>query len=159
MTRVMGILNTTPDSFSDGGWWEDRESALRHAVFMAESGADIIDVGGESTRPGAIEVSVQEEMDRVVPVVESVLLETDVTVSVDLGSDTVIDTSQVWNLGDVYTTGLGVVRLGGPSNLSSAGGGGFFDDIYLAQVPEPTVIGLGALGLLTLAVRRRIAKR
>lgn len=91
MTRVMGILNTTPDSFSDGGSWEDHESALRHAVYMAESGADIIDVGGESTRPGAIEVPVQEELDRVVPVVESVLLETDVTVSVDTSKPQVME--------------------------------------------------------------------
>jgi dihydropteroate synthase len=82
-TRVMGILNVTPDSFSDGGLWTGLGEALRHSVEMAEAGADIIDVGGESTRPGADEVPVQEELDRVVPVVESIVSETGVPVSVD----------------------------------------------------------------------------
>ena len=82
-TRVMGILNTTPDSFSDGGRWAGHERALRHALAMAQAGADIIDVGGESTRPGADEVPVQQEMDRVIPVVESIIRETAVPVSVD----------------------------------------------------------------------------
>jgi dihydropteroate synthase len=82
-TRVMGILNTTPDSFFDGGLWTDQERALRHAIGMTEAGADIIDVGGESTRPGADEVSLQQEMDRVIPVVESIVRETGTPVSVD----------------------------------------------------------------------------
>ena len=82
-TRVMGILNTTPDSFFDGGLWTDQERALRHAIAMAEAGADIIDVGGESTRPGADEVSLQQEMDRVIPLVESIVRETGTPVSVD----------------------------------------------------------------------------
>jgi dihydropteroate synthase len=90
MTRVMGILNTTPDSFSDGGLWNDRERALRHALEMAAEGADIIDVGGESTRPGAAEVSVQEELDRVVPVVESIVAESAVMVSVDTSKPAVM---------------------------------------------------------------------
>jgi len=68
---VMGILNVTPDSFSDGGVFLSRENALAQAVRMAEEGADIIDVGGESTRPGARPVSTQEEIDRVVPVIEA----------------------------------------------------------------------------------------
>jgi dihydropteroate synthase len=68
---VMGILNITPDSFSDGGVFLSRETALAQAVRMAEEGADIIDVGGESTRPGARPVSTQEEIDRVVPVIEA----------------------------------------------------------------------------------------
>ena len=83
VTRVMGILNTTPDSFSDGGRWTDRDQALRHAVEMTRAGADIIDVGGESTRPGAVEVPVAEEIDRVAPVVESIVSETGLPVSVD----------------------------------------------------------------------------
>ncbi len=82
-TRVMGILNTTPDSFSDGGLWADRDSALRHAVEMVEVGADIIDIGGASTRPGSGSVSVHEELDRVIPVIESVVAETGAQVSVD----------------------------------------------------------------------------
>ena len=82
-TRVMGILNTTPDSFSDGGLWLDRDRALRHAIDMAAGGADIIDIGGESTRPGAAGVSAAEEIDRVAGVVESVAVETGLTVSID----------------------------------------------------------------------------
>lgn len=83
MTRVMGILNATPDSFSDGGFWTDRDQALRHALGMVAAGADIIDVGGESTRPGASPVSVQQELDRVVPLVEAIAAETRATISVD----------------------------------------------------------------------------
>lgn len=67
---VMGILNTTPDSFSDGGQFIDKASAEARVKSMIESGADIIDIGGESTRPGATEVSVQQELDRVLPMVE-----------------------------------------------------------------------------------------
>jgi len=80
---VMGILNVTPDSFSDGGLWFNRDSALRHAKEMVDAGADLIDVGGESTRPGAAEVSMQEELDRVIPLVESIGAETGIPVSVD----------------------------------------------------------------------------
>jgi dihydropteroate synthase len=83
MTRVMGILNTTPDSFSDGGLWANPGQAFERAWAMAEQGADIIDVGGESTRPGAGPVSIQQELDRVIPVIEAIVAETDVTVSVD----------------------------------------------------------------------------
>ena len=90
MTRVMGILNTTPDSFSDGGRWADRDRAVEHALAMAEAGADIIDVGGESTRPGAKSVGVQEELDRVVPVVEAIAARTTVTVSVDTSKPAVM---------------------------------------------------------------------
>jgi len=79
----MGILNVTPDSFSDGGLWVKRDQALRHAECMAEAGADIIDVGGESTRPGSLEISLQQELDRVVPIVELVVQHTSVPVSVD----------------------------------------------------------------------------
>jgi len=68
---VMGVLNVTPDSFSDGGRHLDRDAALRHAHAMAAEGADLIDVGGESTRPGAVPVSTQEEIDRVLPVIEA----------------------------------------------------------------------------------------
>jgi dihydropteroate synthase len=68
---VMGVLNVTPDSFSDGGQWLDRDSAVLHGVDMFAEGADVVDVGGESTRPGAEPVSVAEELARVVPVVEA----------------------------------------------------------------------------------------
>jgi dihydropteroate synthase len=91
--RVMGILNTTPDSFSDGGLWIDREAAIRHAAAMAENGADLIDVGGESTRPGAAAVSVQQELDRVIPVIEAVVRETGLPVSVDTSKPEVMETA------------------------------------------------------------------
>jgi dihydropteroate synthase len=68
---VMGVLNVTPDSFSDGGRWLDPEAAVAHGLAMAAEGADVVDVGGESTRPGAAEVPIDEELRRVVPVVEA----------------------------------------------------------------------------------------
>lgn len=83
MTRVMGIVNTTPDSFSDGGLWLEFDQAVQHARDMVEAGADIIDIGGESTRPGSQAVPVQQELDRVVPVIEAITSETDVLVSID----------------------------------------------------------------------------
>ena len=69
-THVMGILNVTPDSFSDGGLFFDSDMAVNHALDMVDEGADIIDVGGESTRPYSESVSLQEELDRVIPVIE-----------------------------------------------------------------------------------------
>ena len=80
---VMGILNVTPDSFSDGGRFVERDAAIRQAEKMAQAGAAIIDVGGESTRPGAEDVSEAREIDRVVPIIEDIRAVTDVPVSVD----------------------------------------------------------------------------
>lgn len=79
----MGVLNVTPDSFSDGGRFAARDAALAQARRMVAEGADIVDVGGESTRPGAQPVSVQEELDRVMPVIESLVREVSVPVSID----------------------------------------------------------------------------
>ncbi len=81
--RVMGVLNVTPDSFSDGGAYLAAEQALKQARRMAGEGAAVIDVGGESTRPGAADVPIEEELRRVVPVIEAVAAELDVIVSVD----------------------------------------------------------------------------
>jgi len=81
--RVMGILNVTPDSFSDGGRYADAGEAVRRAEQMAAAGADIIDVGGESTRPGAQAVSIDEELERVIPVIEGITGSCDVPVSID----------------------------------------------------------------------------
>ncbi|NNJ91154.1 MAG: dihydropteroate synthase [Gammaproteobacteria bacterium] len=80
---VMGILNVTPDSFSDGGKFNQLDAAIRQAETMVAEGADIIDIGGESTRPGAKAVSVQQEIDRVIPLVEKLSRELDVGISVD----------------------------------------------------------------------------
>ena len=82
-TIVMGILNVTPDSFSDGGKFVKIESALRHAERMIEEGADILDVGGESTRPNSKRITSQEEIGRVVPVIKEIKKRFDVAVSVD----------------------------------------------------------------------------
>ncbi len=82
-TYIMGILNVTPDSFSDGGRWNNRESALQHTEDMIGEGADIIDIGGESTRPGHVQITEEEEIRRVVPVIEAVKARFDVPVSVD----------------------------------------------------------------------------
>ena len=88
--KVMGILNVTPDSFSDGGRYTAVESALRHAEGMVAAGAAIIDVGGESTRPGAPAVSEAEELDRVVPVIEAIARELDVVISMDTSTPAVM---------------------------------------------------------------------
>lgn len=82
-TYVMGILNVTPDSFSDGGNYNNIEAAVKRAKEMVEEGADIIDIGGESTRPGASYVSEDEEIQRVVPIIKAIKNELDVLISVD----------------------------------------------------------------------------
>ncbi len=82
-TLVMGILNATPDSFSDGGLYQAVDASVAHARQMASEGADIIDVGGESTRPGATPLSAEEEMDRVLPVIERLAGELPLPISID----------------------------------------------------------------------------
>ncbi len=82
-TYVMGILNVTPDSFSDGGRWNDRDRALKHVEDMQREGADIVDVGGESTRPGYTLISDQEEIERTAPVIEAIKSRFDIPVSLD----------------------------------------------------------------------------
>ena len=81
--RVVGILNVTPDSFSDGGLYHDVEAAVAHGLRMAEQGADMLDVGGESTRPGACEVAVEEELRRVLPVIEQLVARTALPIAID----------------------------------------------------------------------------
>lgn len=82
-TYIMGILNVTPDSFSDGGKWTEQNAALNHVEKMIQDGADLIDIGGESTRPGHTPVPAQVEMERVLPVIEAVHSRFDVPISVD----------------------------------------------------------------------------
>lgn len=81
--QVMGILNVTPDSFSDGGKFARPEQAIAQAERMQDEGATIIDIGGESTRPGAAEVELQQELDRTIPVIEAIRAHTDVWISID----------------------------------------------------------------------------
>lgn len=89
-TRVMGVLNVTPDSFSDGGRFIGRQAALDHARRMVEHGAAIIDIGGESTRPGAVAVTAQQELDRVIPVIEALAGQVDAVLSVDTSTPEVM---------------------------------------------------------------------
>ncbi|OTG86178.1 dihydropteroate synthase [Acinetobacter sp. ANC 4558] len=99
--QIMGILNVTPDSFSDGGRYHNQEAAIEHALKMIEEGATIIDIGGESTRPGASEVAVAEEILRVIPVVEE-LAKHKVIISIDTSQPEVIKAAvqvgaHIWN--------------------------------------------------------------
>lgn len=80
---IMGILNLTPDSFSDGGLFINKDKALRHVQKMIDDGAHIIDIGGESTRPGASEVSIEEECNRVIPLIKSIRKKYDIPISID----------------------------------------------------------------------------
>ncbi len=92
-TYIMGILNVTPDSFSDGGRYNSLDAALYHAKEMAENGVDIFDVGGESTRPGHVQISDEEEIARVVPVIEKLKAEFDIPISVDTYKSKVAEAS------------------------------------------------------------------
>ena len=89
--RVMGILNVTPDSFSDGGQFHIKDNALRHVESMLEQGADFIDVGGESTKPGADEVTLDEELERTIPVIEAICQNFDTVVSIDTSKAVVME--------------------------------------------------------------------
>lgn len=88
---IMGILNVTPDSFSDGGQWNDIDKAKKHVADMIEEGAAIIDVGGESTRPGHVQISIQEEIERVVPYIEMIKKNFDIPVSIDSYKSAVVE--------------------------------------------------------------------
>lgn len=91
-SRLMGILNVTPDSFSDGSQFLNHEKAIDHALEMFESGADIIDIGGESTRPGATEVSIEEEINRVIPVLSKLKsIKPDMIISIDTTKKQVVE--------------------------------------------------------------------
>jgi len=82
-TLLMGVINVTPDSFSNGGLYFDREQAIAHGLKMVEEGADLIDIGGESTRPGSKPIEIKEELRRVIPVIESLAKEVDTPISID----------------------------------------------------------------------------
>ncbi|EPM58141.1 dihydropteroate synthase [Pseudomonas syringae pv. actinidiae ICMP 19071] len=110
-THVMGILNATPDSFSDGGRYSQLDAALRHAEAMVLAGATLIDVGGESTRPGARPVSPAQEVERVVPVVEIIARELDVIISVDTSTPEVM----------LATAGLGAGLINDVRSLQRPG--------------------------------------
>ena len=119
-THVMGILNATPDSFSDGGRYRQLDAALRHAEAMVQAGATLIDVGGESTRPGAPPVSLAEELDRVAPVVEVIARELDVIISVDTSTPEVM--SETARLGAGLINDVRSLRRPGAREAAAATG-------------------------------------
>jgi len=103
--RVMGIVNVTPDSFSDGGEHATTEAAIAHGLRLAEEGADLLDIGGESTRPGAKAVSIDEELRRVIPVIEAIAQRTTLPVSIDTSKPEVMRAAVAAGAGminDVY---------------------------------------------------------
>jgi dihydropteroate synthase len=90
-TLIMGVLNVTPDSFSDGGKYDQPEFAIKHALAMEQAGADLLDIGGESTRPGSEETSASEELDRILPVLEGLRGRLKIPVSVDTQRSTIAE--------------------------------------------------------------------
>jgi dihydropteroate synthase len=103
--RVVGIVNVTPDSFSDGGDHADTASAIAHGLRLAQEGADMLDVGGESTRPGAADISVEEELARVIPVIEGLVAATRLPISIDTSKPEVMRAAVAAGAGminDVY---------------------------------------------------------
>jgi dihydropteroate synthase len=143
-TYIMGILNITPDSFSDGGCWNNLDAALKHTEEMISAGAAIIDIGGESTRPGYTKISDEEEISRVAPVIRAVKEQFDIPVSVDTykskvaqaaleaGADLVND---IWGLKyDPDLAGV-IARAGVPCCLMHNRERSSYDD-YLADIQE-----------------------
>ncbi|MDR9425329.1 MAG: dihydropteroate synthase [Marinobacter sp.] len=120
LCHVMGILNVTPDSFSDGGHFNTPEAALLRARQMVNDGAGFIDVGGESTRPGASPVSTQEELDRVCPVVEMIARDLDVVVSVDTSNPKVMEETARLGAGLINDV-RALQREGAPEVVAKAG--------------------------------------
>jgi dihydropteroate synthase len=120
---LMGVLNVTPDSFSDGGEFFATEAAVRHGEEMAQAGAEIIDVGGESTRPGAEPVSPNDELERVIPVIETLAKLTRVLLSIDtsksvvaraaLEAGAVVINDVTGGRGDAEMFALAAIRAGG----------------------------------------------
>ncbi len=90
-TLIMGILNVTPDSFSDGGQFNNSQKAIDYALKMEDDGADIIDIGGESTRPGAKPVTIEEELSRIIPVIEGIRKKSNIIISIDTYKSNVAD--------------------------------------------------------------------
>jgi len=123
--QIMGILNVTPDSFSDGGQFQGVEHALRRAEEMVAEGADLIDVGGESTRPGAAFVSVAEELDRVIPVIAAIRARLDIPLSVDTNKSAIaaaaLESGADW-VNDIS----GLSFDPGMAAVTAAAGGGLF---------------------------------
>lgn len=115
---IMGILNITPDSFSDGGTFIDKTLALQRTQEMIAQGADIIDIGGESTRPGATPISIQEELSRIIPVIEAIRATSDICISIDTHKAEVM--SGAVASGATFINDIQALR--GPQALETAAG-------------------------------------
>ena len=157
-SRVMGILNITPDSFSDGGEFLSPDKAIAQAVAMLEDGADIIDVGGESTRPGADSVPLQEELDRVIPVIEQISSKLAVTISVDTSKPDVMRAAVAAGavmVNDVYALRQdGARATAAIASSPSRTGSGRLGEVRLSTVQSsfglpPPAIRVGGLPRLT----------
>ncbi len=118
--RVMGIVNVTPDSFSDGGAHDTTAAAVAHGLKLVEEGADLLDVGGESTRPGATPVSVEDELARVIPVIEQLAARTTVPISVDTFKPEVMRAAVAAGAGMIND----ICALGQPGALEAAAASG-----------------------------------
>lgn len=123
-TVVMGVLNVTPDSFSDGGLYHSRDAALKQAHHLIHAGVDILDIGGQSTRPGAAQISLDEELDRVIPVIEAIRYSPDLTLRNAVIS---VDTTR-------SAVARAAVRAG--ADIVNDISGGTFDDAMLATVAD-----------------------
>ena len=108
--RVMGILNVTPDSFSDGGQFADVAQAVRHGRELVDQGADILDIGGESTRPGAVRVGIEQETARVVPVISELVRQCSVPISIDTTKAAVAEAGEAVTMRRV-TLGCGILLV------------------------------------------------
>lgn len=142
---IMGILNVTPDSFSDGGRWNDLERAKKHVEEMIEDGAAIIDIGGESTRPGHVKVTVQEEIDRVVPYIEMIKKNFDVPVSIDSYKGDVVEAAlkagadmvnDIWGLKYDSRVGELIAQYGVPCCLMHNRANTDYDDFMTDMVSD-----------------------
>ena len=118
--QIMGVLNFTPDSFSDGGSFDQLDKALKHAENMLLEGAAFIDIGGESTRPGAADVSEQQELDRVIPLIEAIFTRFDTVISIDTSKAAVM-TAAV-NVGASFINDVRALREPGALLAASAAG-------------------------------------
>ena len=115
---IMGVLNITPDSFSDGGLFFDSKSAITQAEVMVQEGAGIIDIGGESTRPGAPEVSIEDELNRVIPVIEALSSNIDIPISIDTSKPIVME--KAFNAGASIINDVNALRSEGALQMAAS---------------------------------------
>lgn len=115
---IMGVLNITPDSFSDGGLFFDSKSAITQAEVMVQEGAGIIDIGGESTRPGAPEVSIEDELNRVIPVIKALSSNIDVPISIDTSKPIVME--KAFNAGASIINDVNALRSEGALKMAAS---------------------------------------